>query len=71
MIKDQWWDAWSIHIHFPGIGWWYSLDEWDRENKSYGLDLTTQCVLSKDQTWWNFSLRLLGFGFSINRQFGY
>lgn len=70
-VEDRWWDTLTVHLHFPKIGRWVTLGPWDDENKNYGLDLHTNCILSKDTDRWLFCLQLLGFGFSIHRQWGY
>lgn len=68
-------DFFDVHIHFPFIAWVRkftsdSLDEMDN-TKRLTISLHTGIVFEKSCNHWHFSLKILGFGVSVTRQFDF
>jgi len=72
--KEDLFDIFEIYLSFPIIKWGTQPgNEWgnDSPTKCVDVQINTNFIYRKDDTWWIFQLTLLGFGFSIHRQTGY
>lgn len=70
--KDDF-DSLNISICWPGV---YLFDDSytgfeSDEDKQTGLSLPTKLMFVKGNISWHFTVRILGFGFTLNRQWTY
>lgn len=74
--EKDWYDYWRFNLFFPWAGKqerrnYHSFDCVE-EGAEYGFKLPTQCILAYEKDiFWEFRLRLLGFGFGVTRQWSY
>lgn len=69
-----WYDYWRLSLLFPKIGKTVQYNEkmyYLEDRREYGIDLTTKFIYRKDDRFWSFEARVLGFGFLLERQSGY
>lgn len=72
--KEDLFDIFEIHFSLPIIKWGTQPgNEWGNDSpiKSVDIQVNTNFIYRKDDTWWIFQLTLLGFGFSLIKQTGY
>jgi hypothetical protein len=71
--EKNWDDYWEVRINFPWMGKRHKHADFTGEPiKEYGFSFPTECFLRReDEFYWCFTLKFLGFGFTIIRQNGY
>jgi hypothetical protein len=72
--EKNWCDNREVHIFFPWAGRRRKcVDIMESvEGTEYGFKLQTECTLFREpEIYWQFRLRILGFGIGIFRQYSY